>query len=392
MVKRAVAWSEEDWLSVTGRDPYGPAVEVVERKGIGHPDTLCDHLAERLGCQIATIYLERTGAICHFNVDKGLLVAGAAEVDFGGGRRARPFRVILAGRADLLGGELPIEQLAAGVRADVAAVLPNAAVDAFDVEVQLNPVSAELAGLAVVVDDRPPRANDTSVAVVSLPRSPLEEAVYQVECHLTSAALRERVPIGPDVKVMGIRTSETVAVTVAAAMLAPRVADRDEYETAVRVATEETAGVAEAVLGRDVHVAVNAANGTHPYLTLSGSSAEAGDDGQVGRGNRFGGLITPFRPMSLEACAGKNPVGHVGKTYHAVAHDIAEGMLAEPDVDEVTVTLVSRIGNPVTCPHIVHVAAVGDVDRRRVAETVQARLADWRGVCDRLLAGRYPLY
>ena len=52
------------------------------------------------------------------------------------------------------------------------------------------------------------------------------------------------------------------------------------------------------------------------YLTVTGLSAEQGDDGEVGRGNRVNGLITPSRAMSLEAAAGKNAVAHVGKLYN----------------------------------------------------------------------------
>ncbi|HEX6236579.1 MAG TPA: methionine adenosyltransferase [Acidimicrobiales bacterium] len=379
-------------LVVARRAPHAPPVEVVERKGAGHPDTLCDHLAERLGRHLAGTYVERTGAIRHFNVDKGLLIAGATEVGFGGGTRSRPFRVILAGRADPLGGALPVPELAERVRKDLATALPDAGPDAFEVELRLGATSPDLAGLAVDAGDGPPRANDTSVAVVSLPRSPLEDAVLRVERRLTSGVLRERVPIGPDVKVMAVRTDEAVTMTMAAAVLAPRVADADGYEAAVRAVAAEGADVAGAVLGREVEVTVNAADADHAYLTLSGTSAEAGDDGGVGRGNRFGGLIAPSRPTSMEACAGKNPVGHVGKTYHATAQDIGEAALAEPGVDEVTVTLVSRIGQPVTVPQLVHVAVVGDVDDGRLAGIVHERLADWRGVRDRLLAGHYRLY
>src|SRR5690606_40191772 len=77
---------------------------------------------------------------------------------------------------------------------------------------------------------------------------------------------------------------------------------------------------------RDCAVEVNMADGETPesvYLTVTGTSAESGDYGQVGRGNRANGLITPHRPMSLEAVAGKNPVTHVGKLYNLLASRIA---------------------------------------------------------------------
>lgn len=306
---------------------------------------------------------------------------------------SRPIQLIVGGRADQLDGGLSVADLTAGLRADLALLLPDAAADAFDVEVRLNPPSAELAHLvAGAGDGGTPHANDTSAAVVSLPRSPVEEAVYRIERHLTSDAVRRWLPIGPDLKVMGVRTGERARITVAAAVLAGKVSDMDMYEEAVRTVAREAAASAAQVLGLDAAVEVNAADGQHPYLTLCGSSAEAGDDGQVGRGNRFGGLITPCRPASLEACAGKNPVAHVGKTYHAMARDIAAGVLTGTDAREVTVTLVSRIGSPVNRPQLAHVAVCGEADRAVVERHVEARLSDWRGVRDRPLAGHYVLF
>jgi S-adenosylmethionine synthetase len=129
-----------------------------------------------------------------------------------------------------------------------------------------------------------------------------------------------------------------------------------------------------------------------PYLTLTGTSAEAGDDGQVGRGNRFGGLITPYRPMSLEAAAGKNPAAHVGKTYHAAAADIAYRLAEETDITESTIRRLSSIGHSVADPEAVHVEAVGRADQATIRKIVTESLADWRGIRDRLIAGYYELY
>ena len=61
-------------------------VEVVERKGIGHPDTICDALAETLSRNLCQEYQRRFGEILHHNVDKALLCGGRAAAAFGGGR------------------------------------------------------------------------------------------------------------------------------------------------------------------------------------------------------------------------------------------------------------------------------------------------------------------
>jgi S-adenosylmethionine synthetase len=89
------------------------------------------------------------------------------------------------------------------------------------------------------------------------------------------------------------------------------------------------------------------------YLTVTGTSAESGDDGQVGRGNRVCGLITPYRPMTLEAAAGKNPVNHVGKLYNLAAPALARRICNFPQVLSATCTMVSQIGRPIDDPDIV---------------------------------------
>ena len=115
---------------------------------------------------------------------------------------------------------------------------------------------------------------------------------------------------------------------------------------------------------KEADVAVNAADDRKTgavYLTVTGTSAEAGDDGEVGRGNRVNGLITPGRPMSLEAAAGKNPVTHVGKIYNVVARNIAASLVEDvPEISSAQCLLVSRIGSPVTQPALIDIKVTID--------------------------------
>ena len=89
-------------------------VEIVERKGLGHPDTLCDALAEEFSRALCRFYLERFGRLLHHNVDKVLLSGGVARPAFGGGEVVAPFEVFLAGRAtsECEGVRVPLEDLA----------------------------------------------------------------------------------------------------------------------------------------------------------------------------------------------------------------------------------------------------------------------------------------
>ena len=378
---------------LTSRQPYDPPVEFVERKGLGHPDTLCDRLAEELACQLAEEYREHTGAVRHFNVDKAILAAGAVNIGFGGGEHLKPSKLVLVGKATYgFDWQPDTEALAKQYHTRLLELLPDATPEAFDVEVWLNESSADLAAV-VHAESIAPLANDTSFAAVSEPRSVLESIVHDVETHLNSDAYRATTPIGRDIKVMGARTGTDISITIACPVLATHVADRASYDAVVDTVQRDAETLAAAIAGRPVSVRVNQADqDDSAYLTLTGTSAEAGDDGQVGRGNRFGGLITPYRPMSLEAAAGKNPASHVGKTYHAIGYDISMRLLEETDVEDVTLRLLSSIGHLVTEPQAVHVETAGIVDRRVVETIAHECFADWASVTDRLIAGEYELF
>jgi len=380
-------------LTLTSRAPYAPTIEFVERKGAGHPDTICDRLAEELARQLALDYQMYTGAVRHFNVDKAILAAGTVDIGFGGGTHTKPSRLVLVGKAAFGFDWAPDpEGLADQYHARLMELLPDAKPEAFTVEVWLNQSSADLAAV-VHAETIAPLANDTSFAAVSMPRSILESIVHSVETHLNSDLYRKTNPIGRDIKVMGARVGEEITVTVACPVLAEKVADRGEYNAVVNAVEDETATVASEIAGRAVVARVNQADQEDSvYLTLSGTSAEAGDDGQVGRGNRFGGLITPYRPMSLEAAAGKNPAAHVGKTYHAIGYDISQKMIAEADVSEVTIRLLSSIGHSVTEPQAVHIETTANPDPAQVLDIAEDCFADWAGVTDRLIDGQYELY
>jgi S-adenosylmethionine synthetase len=113
------------------------------------------------------------------------------------------------------------------------------------------------------------------------------------------------------------------------------------------------------------------------YLTVTGLSAEMGDDGQVGRGNRVNGLITPGRPMSLEAAAGKNPVSHVGKLYNVLALLVAREIHAQvAGAQEVHVQLLSAIGDPVDQPQLASIDIASRSELTAAARDHAADIAD----------------
>jgi S-adenosylmethionine synthetase len=138
-------------------------------------------------------------------------------------------------------------------------------------------------------------------------------------------------------------------------MISGLVPDMDHYlsvkEDALNLVHDMATKIAT---NHDIEIYMNTADRPDKgiaYLTVTGTSAEHGDDGMTGRGNRANGLITPLRPMSLEATAGKNPVSHVGKIYNVLASKISQRIINEvPKILEVYVELLSQIGKPIDEP------------------------------------------
>ena len=297
-------------------------VEIVERKGLGHPDTICDALAEQLSIALCRFYFEKFGCLLHHNVDKALLWGGSAQPAFGGGTILAPMEIFLAGRAtrEFRGVEVPIAELAATscrdwLRRHFHALNPEQHVR---LHYLIRPGSADLAELySRAAATGIWLANDTSCGVGYAPLSALETLVYQVEKQLNSPETKGIFPeIGEDIKVMGIRREGEISLTIACAFIDRYIDSTEDYcDKKARLAAQ-VREIALQITELPVKIAINTAddpeNGSI-YLTVTGTSAEAGDDGQVGRGNRANGLISPYRPMTLEAVAGKNPVTHVGK-------------------------------------------------------------------------------
>jgi S-adenosylmethionine synthetase len=340
-------------------------IEVVERKGIGHPDTICDALAETLSRNLCHEYQRRFGEILHHNVDKALLCGGRAAATFGGGDIVAPIKIYLAGRAMAeVGGEvIPIREIAvegsrAWLRTNLHALDPDHQVL---IDALVQHTSQDLQALFLRRDLRGSvLANDTSFGVGYAPLSPLERLVLAIERQINGRDReRDRPAWGEDIKVMAIRSAQRVEITVACAMIGRFLVNIEEYLEQKALIENLVRDLAIKHGFPECHVGVNTADSVSTggiYLTVTGTSAEAGDDGEVGRGNRVNGLITPCRPMSLEAAAGKNPVSHVGKIYNVLARDIAETMVAAiPAIESAQCLIVSRIGSPVTQPAMVQI-------------------------------------
>ncbi|WP_287585595.1 methionine adenosyltransferase [Candidatus Borrarchaeum sp.] len=381
--------------------------EIVERKGAGHPDVLCDKASEELSIKLSEWYLDTFGAIMHHNVDKCVLSGGQSNARFGGGEVIEPMYLLLVGRAvGIVGGDrasqVPIGKLAVRhTKRWLADTLPHLDVDGdIIIDYKIRSGSTDLVGNFEEGVDVP-RSNDTSIGVGYAPFTDLERLTYESEMLLNSRKVKYRFPeIGEDIKVMGVRRNDKIQLTVANAIISSVCPDADHYMSVKDDIKELVLRQSADITDKEVIVKVNTADDPSAgiyYLTCTGTSAEHGDDGQVGRGNRSNGLITPKRPMTLEAAAGKNPISHVGKTYNVAARRICNKIVDElTEVTDASCCIVSEIGCPITEPQVLEVELHAGNSSPEINSTV-ASIAEevmnelptiWRGFLNR----QYELY
>ncbi len=379
--------------------------EIVERKGIGHPDTICDSLAEELSVELSKMYIRELGAIMHHNVDKALLVGGKAQAKFGGGEVISPIEIFLVGRAlrDINGKEFPVDELAI----DVAHNWLKKHIRNLDfskhiiLQTRIKPGSKDLVELfdRFQTKGEVPLSNDTSFGVGFAPFSELENIVFHTEKLLNSDELKKEHPeVGEDIKVMGVRIKDNIRITVSAAFVDKYVKDIKQYKEQKEAITNKVLENARKYTDKNISVFVNTADDIENesvYITVTGTSSEQGDDGQVGRGNRANGLITPYRPMSLEAAAGKNPVSHIGKIYNVVANIIAKRVVEEVEgVEEAYCYMVSQIGKPINRPQVCDVKvrkSSGTYDKEAVKRIAEEELENMPNTWKLFLEKRFSV-
>jgi S-adenosylmethionine synthetase len=336
-------------------------VEIVERKGIGHPDTICDNISEKFSIELSKYYYENFGRILHHNVDKAVLIGGKAIPKFGGGEVLEPIEIKVVGRAilEIKDKKIPIEEI---YNESAKKFLENnfKHLDInkhIKLSLKIRPGSVDLVELFNSYNQIP-KSNDTSFGVGYAPFSKLENLVYQTESFLFN--LREIYPfIGEDIKVMGVRINRKITITIALAFIDKYFKDVNDYLQKKSLLKEKILSEISKNIDDEIEIHINTADIPDKdivYITVTGTSAEAGDDGQVGRGNRINGLITPYRPMSLEAPAGKNPISHVGKLYNIIANRIANDVVNNfEEISEAYVYIVSQIGKPINEPQVLDI-------------------------------------
>ena len=384
-------------------------VEIVERKGLGHPDYICDAVMDNISLGLSREYLEKAGSILHHNVDKALLVAGEAEPRFNGGIVKQPMLFVFGDRAtsEFNGTKINVGEIAINVakewfRKNMRFVNPEKHVK---YQVELKPGSAGL----VDIFKRKGKvlgANDTSADVGYAPMTRTEKIVLKTEQFLNSKEFKQRFPeSGEDIKVMGSRINNNLNLIISMAFVDRFVCSEEDYfEKKAKILEEINRFVAASTNFESVGVQLNTLDVRGRglggiYLTVLGTSADSGDSGQVGRGNRVNGLISLNRPFCSEAAAGKNPVSHVGKIYNVLTYKIAQHVYEDvPEVGEVYIWLLSKIGSPIDQPAVAAAQVIMrgnnslEKARREISEVLDYELENIDKFCMELAQGKIQTY
>lgn len=381
-------------------------IELAERKCLGHPDSLADGIAESISQALCKTYLNEFGVVLHHNTDQGEVVAGESAPKFGGGRMIRPIYVLLDGRAtkEWNGTKIPTDAVAVeAAHKYIHKILPELDLNReLMIDCRLGTGSTDLRDVFKPSQGKVPRSNDTSFGVGHAPFSDVENIIRNSSEYIDTKLRKKYPAIGQDIKIMGLRDGNTITLTIACAIVDRYCKDIREYSEYMGILNEEITAIAKKNTKRKVVVHVNTADDIKKksvFLTVTGTSAEMGDDGSVGRGNRCNGLITPNRPMSMEATSGKNPINHIGKIYNLLSTQMAQECVKKVDgIEEMYVRLLSQIGKPIDQPLVASVQVLPECGVKLkdinadIMEIMDSQLSNVTSITEKVIEGKLKTF
>lgn len=374
-------------------------VEMVERKGIGHPDTLSDMIAENFSNNYSNYCLNEFGTILNHWTDKVLLSGGTAELDFGSTNIIRPIKAYLFGRVtEKIGNQkIDIDYL---FKKSVEEVFSKI----FTGQNILNHIDYVVDTNQAIGKDHPKefyfpksadevrkcwdalKSNDTVICSGNAPYSPLEQIVINTENYINSKSFKNRFPeTGWDVKVIATRIGNKIHATVNIPFIAKLTPSYKDYSEKLKLAKKEVNDKITSEIQKtkknyklsSLHI--NAKDrGKFVYLTAFGTALDKGDYGAVGRGNKYSGIISINKESNIEAVAGKNPTNHSGKLYTMLANDLA-WKIHKLISSNISINISAKIGDSLNKPHFIVIkcdkASLSKLDESRIKKIANDSLA-----------------
>ncbi|MFH1610917.1 MAG: methionine adenosyltransferase [Patescibacteria group bacterium] len=391
---------------------------ITERKGLGHPDTLCDGAADYVSQQYSQYCLEKFGEVLHHNCDKFVILGGTAKVGFGYGKIVSPFRFIMNGRFSESFGATKIEYkslIRQWIKEYVSNILTlidsNKDMEIVDM-IHSNPSPGII---STDVKNLPPRSsifmftprnkkdltqstflesNDTSAGVGYAPLNTSDLVAIAVEKKFNSKDFKIKHPyIGSDIKVMVVTVDRTIKITTCIPFIGLYTPSIKFYKDKIKWLKEMINDEVKNIIGKQYSLSITINNRdvikmNEVYLTATGSSVESGDEGIVGRGNRINGVISMTEPMSMEAACGKNPIYHIGKLYNVLAKRIAFKIYDLYNIS-CKVYLVSQTGRDLQDPwQCIITLSTKKYNKEGISNIVKKELSDVVDLSNDLIFGR----
>lgn len=340
-------------------DPNNNDLEIIERKGMGHPDTLADKLAEECSRAYANYCMKHFNCVLHHNFDKLYIGAGCFKYEDGKEKMYSKVKVVLNGRASntMNNERIDIESIVTPViKKYLSSVIPRLDVEK-EVDININCsqntqvknwFSPE--NIDDVPDAKAVFANDTSLCVSHYPPTYSERLALEIEQYFWKYNDCYPTPrfenIGQDIKVMITRIGKEIVVTICMPVFPDCFKTDEEY---IEIVKYHETGILEYISkieNKDeynVKIEINRIyDGNYrKYCLIKGSCIECGEEGVVGRGNNSQGLISSFRQHTMEAPSGKNERYHTGRVMSFLSENAVKRISNELNL-KVTMYALTR--------------------------------------------------
>lgn len=382
-----------NFLNITQdyQDPESLPIEVVERKGVGHPDSLADALANEVSVSFSQYCRSKFGCVLHHNVDKLFIGAGHFRNNFGLCERIRPIQVRTNGRmSNMFGNEqIDIESIQRqAISTYLLRVLPRIKEE----DVVIVPNATQHTKInhwftprnrADIPDADNPKANDTSFCVSHWPPTLAETVAYRLERYFWEAKDGFAIPrfseIGQDIKVLVLRQGKQLEVTLCVPSQSMYTSSYEHYKEIIRYHEVQLQVLATEIASeykQEVSVHVN--QHQHLYMLGLGSCIECGEEGLVGRGNTISGIISSHRVHTQESWAGKNPVYHTGRVLGYLTAKLAR-VISDRLRIKCSVSAMTRFGDSLIPPRFLGISVNHSTNQKEIKSLVESEflMADY---------------
>lgn len=369
-------------------------IEIVERKGLGHPDSLADGLANAVSVSYSKYCIKKFGYVLHHNVDKLYIGGGMFLSEYKKTKVVKPIKIVINGRFSNKFGNRKInlkDIQEKAVKDYLKMIFPS-----INLKTDIKIVSNSTQNMPIMnnpywytprdVGDLPEQkklyANDTAVVVAHSPLTTTEQLTLNLEYFFwnkNGLVIKPKYKYyGQDIKVMSVRNKNKIDCTICIPVISKYIKSEKDYYCRVTKIEKILQNYANDFLKQgkiNAKINVNPSGGSLPkkYILGLGSCIEGGEEGVVGRGNYYNGLISIFRPSSVEAPFGKNPFYHTGRVLAYVLNKISSRIYCEVKIKN-TVIGITKNQQSLMPPLELFIYTEKKINRQLITDIIQEEM------------------